>query len=216
MPQSGAPAEDDEYQEDGEVEDDEDEEQEGEEDFVQEPCDENEDEIVDQVLQQLEKLQEVDEVPAEPAEGAHGDDLQEQAEQFVEHLRGAEERAIPVPEVSFPTPKGELRYNISGKYFMAYCRKHEYCHRQRTSRASQGQSAAHRGQGRPLGALYAWLCSADEFRTREQHMKARVANLATRQSARRDFLNVTGAPEFSTDCERAKEAEEPDEPPSIR
>ena len=75
------------------------------------------------------------------------------------YLGYAAGRAPPIREQAFGTPYGEIRFNTAGEYLIAHCAVHEKCHRQRTTRASDGETPIMLGQGRPIGALVAWLQS---------------------------------------------------------
>ena len=96
----------------------------------------------------------------------------------------------------------------------AHCSKHDGCTRQRTVR--EGSLDSSHGQGRPIGLLCAWLASARNYETKADHMAARVSSLQDRRAARAAFLQKDGAAEFAADHERARGANESEEPTRIR
>ena len=110
------------------------------------------------------------------AAAAHGGDLLARLDlHFV--------RAPGVPELRFELPPGhgELRYSITGDFLRAHCAEHEDCTRQRATRKADedlaGRSAIAYGQGRPIGALYAWLCSAKQYKTKKDRRSVALLNM---------------------------------------
>ena len=117
-------------------------------------------------------------------------------------------RRAGVAELVMPVgPHGFLRYNATGGYLRAQCPVHEDCFRRRA--LHEGRL----GQGRPIGSLIAWLQSAEDFGTRQQHVAAPVASL--RSAARAFFGGLPHADSFlakerpQTAAEAASGQEEP-------
>ena len=112
---------------------------------------------------------------------------------------------------------GELRYSITGQYMRAYCPIHEDCVRQRATREHPVCSTAlAAGQGRPLGALTAWLSEARDYPNRVQHVAAKTASYAKRLESRTAFYLLQDGVNFSLQYERARRDGEDDEPEKIR
>lgn len=121
-----------------------------------------------------------------------------------------------VAEIRFRCPEGELRYNIMGEFMRAHCTVHADCTRQRTVKASAGATTKKaKGQGRCVGALVAWLKQGEGIVAKEDHMKMPTASFELRASARRRFLELDGANEF-TEWERKVRDGEDQEPKDIR
>eukprot|EP00435_Cladocopium_sp_Y103_P044219 s1635_g12.t1 len=108
-------------------------------------------------------------------------------------------------------PFGSIRYNLSDNFFRAICQceGHQHCQRKRTAAAGR-----HPGQGRPLGALVAWLQSADQYPSRKEHVEAPAAPLEDRQAGR-EFFQCIDDEETLLNLERDKRDGEPDEPDSV-
>lgn len=115
--------------------------------------------------------------------------------------------------LGLPRGIGELRYNVTSDFFRAHCPHHgANCARRRAAFESNSERAGSSGQGRPLGLLIHWLQTANQFDSRESHIKARVGSHADRIAARAFFNTVAGAGEFSCyerKCGRG-ELEEPE------
>ena len=133
------------------------------------------------------------------------------------------ERRLPISEYSMFLPgKGmpdsqghELHYNVNSQIIRGHCCVHAACRRQRTVTASKF-SFHNRGQGRPLGALLAWLDTADQFPDKASHMKAMTAEWAVRKQCRDRFkaLGLADADVF-LGFERPKNPNEESEPEDI-
>ena len=174
-------------------------------------------------------------VPAEgqdnAAAAAEGNEEPE-AGGVLEQLGLAWARAPGIPDVRLSVGRdGEVRYSLTGEYMRAFCPHHKDCVRQRMARerikdprgdGNQAREAAvpnteiARGQGRPLGALFAWLRAGSDYDTKAAHMKARTADHGTRVAARAALMELPGASDFSADYERPRRAGEEEEPPKIR
>jgi len=124
------------------------------------------------------------------------------------------ERRVAMSEYTMAFGDHELHFNLTGQYLRAHCSLHgEGCRRQRTVNPSK--FAFHnRGQGRPIGLLTSWLESASKFATRNEHVKASSASLASRKESRNRFKGFKGARQFLT-FERAKAEGEESEPDDI-
>ncbi|CAE7781386.1 unnamed protein product [Symbiodinium sp. CCMP2456] len=98
---------------------------------------------------------------------------------------------------------GEIRYNLKGMFFTAFCPRHgEFCRRQR--QATAGKRA---GSGRPLGNLLSWLAAAEEYDTQEAHVGSKVAGHEKRKEVREWFMQVPNS-NVLLEYERASEAGE--------
>jgi hypothetical protein len=121
-------------------------------------------------------------------------------------------RAAKVPEEFVVVPGyRELRYNYRG-FIRAHCPCHgAECRRQRQT--NRGRKA---GSGRPVGALVAWLKSADHFEDQASHVLAPVASFAERRDCREWFFN-RGGKDFSEEHEsnHSPELDGPDLEPRI-
>lgn len=106
---------------------------------------------------------------------------------------------------------GEIRYNIAGDFFRAHCSCLAHgplCTRRRAAfEAASGTG----GQGRPLGLLVHWLQTAEQFASKEAHMKATAGSHNARAEARTLFEAFESSAEFATH-ERACRAGKPEEP----
>ena len=227
----------------GEEEDDDDEDHDVDDDYLMEYLGEEDeqegvpdasgDEAIEEALQQLEQFEETQmqaEPLAEPGDDQGGQGLQQQpANDDVEVMPAADgremlqrmgldyvARAPKISEVVFDTPHGEIRFNSTSQVMRAHCRVHAECSRQRTCRESDALTDLGMGQGRPLGALFQWLRSSEQFANRAEHMKAQTANCQQRRAARADFLLLDGAAAFSNEHERECRRGEPAEPSHIR
>lgn len=121
-------------------------------------------------------------------------------------------RRAAISELSVDVaPFGSIRYNLSDNFFRAicHCEGHEHCQRKRTAAAGR-----HPGQGRPLGALVAWLQSADKYPSRKEHIEAPPAPLEDRREGREFFKYIDDEEELVC-LERDKRDGEPDEPDSV-
>ena len=114
-------------------------------------------------------------------------------------------------QMRIPDPiGGEIRYNLKGMFFTAFCPRHgDFCRRQR--QATAGKRA---GSGRPLGNLLSWLAAAEEFDTQEAHVGSKVASLAKRKEVREWFEQVPNS-NVLLEYERASEAGEDAEPTRV-
>ena len=115
---------------------------------------------------------------------------------------------------------GELRFNLTESFFKACCPNpaHHGCHRRRTAKAAKdwAPNPWASGQGRPIGALVAWLREASNFSDRSSHMAAPAASFADRQEARTWFMRHAGASTFAGDHERPLRGGEGAEPRVIK
>ena len=112
----------------------------------------------------------------------------------------------------------ELRFNATECYIRAHCDNPEhghYCHRRRTCNASEGVSQKARGQGRPIGALMAWLAKKDHCRTREEHMALGTQSYEERLAARQHFFTFEGAAGFAANEREQRTREGETEEPRI-
>lgn len=128
-------------------------------------------------------------------------------------------RAPGVADIRFPLERGagEIRYSLTGDYMRAFCPIHKDCVRQRSCRAHASASTAlTAGQGRPIGALVAWLQQARHHRQRKDHIAAQTASHAERMEARTAFYLLEGGMDFSNEYERPRREDEAEEPSSIR
>ena len=197
-------------------------------------------EALDMALAELERLEALDRADVQdledpvPAQGPHDEEASAQAADAARADVDAEDVGSPqqehapdqlgipyirnpgIPEERFllTAGAGELRFNVMGQFIRAHCPHHDNCTRQRTTREAALASAS--GQGRPLGALCAWLYTARNFRSKRQHMSAPVASLEERAAARARFLQSRGAVEFANEHERDRRPDEPEEPSTIR
>ena len=101
---------------------------------------------------------------------------------------------------------GQLRYSPFDGYLRAFCEKHNNCQRQRTCKPSDRKVQ----QGRPIGALIAWMRCGEDCATRDEHQKAHPSHEA-RCSARHLFKTL---PDWNTwaNYERPRREAEPEEP----
>ena len=125
--------------------------------------------------------------------------------------RGGRAQREAQVQMLIPDPiGGEIRYNLKGKFFTAFCPRHgEFCRRQR--QATAGKRA---GSGRPLGNLLSWLAAAEEYDTQEAHVGNRVAGLEKRQEVRAWFTDVPNS-NVLLEYERPLEAGEAPEPAKV-
>ena len=128
-------------------------------------------------------------------------------------------RAPGIAEIRFSLGRnaGEFRYSITSDYIRAYCPLHENCTRQRSTREHpSGTTKLSLGQGRPIGALYAWILDARNHDSQSSHVKAKAPNLLTRIAARDAFELLDGGEEFAREHERPCRPGEDTEPEQIR
>ena len=128
-------------------------------------------------------------------------------------------RAPAVADIRFPLERGagEIRYSLTGDYMRAFCPIHKDCVRQRSCRPhASATTALTAGQGRPLGALVAWLQQARRHRHRKDHIAAQTACHAERMEARTAFYLLEGGMDFANEHERPRREDEGEEPSSIR
>ena len=170
----------------------------------------------------LDDLSDADADVSEPAQAPQADEPEEDALPAAGGLLGelglefVDNPAAAEIHFQLSEGMGQIRFNLVGSYFKAVCPIHRNCQRQRTAKGSAGISAVAEGQGRPLGALVAWLQQAQSQATRTEHMAMPAEALARRQAAREWFLEHHGAINFSQDHERALRAGENPEPSMIR
>ena len=122
-------------------------------------------------------------------------------------------RRAPTVQPSFHVAgHGELRYSSHDGYIRAFCSRHgPSCQRQRTLKPSLRNAA----QGRCLGSLVAWLTSAGDYATKNDHVKARGASYEDRVRAR-ELFKALPASNVWLDYERPlrdRESEEPRKAP---
>ena len=116
-------------------------------------------------------------------------------------------RRIPTAQDHFAVPGvGQLRYSPIDGYLRAFCARHTNCQRQRTCKSSDRKVQ----QGRPIGALIAWMRCGADFGTRDEHQRAQPSHEA-RCSARELFKTL---PDWNTwaEYECPRRASEPEEP----
>ena len=121
-------------------------------------------------------------------------------------------RAAKVPEEFVIVPGfGEIRYNYRG-----FLRAHCPCHGAECRRQRQTTRGRKPGSGRPVGALVAWLKSADHFEDQASHVLAPVAPFAERRECREWFFQ-RGGKDFSEkhECNHNAELDGPDPEPRI-
>lgn len=125
-------------------------------------------------------------------------------------VRGKNEVKMNLPLV------GELHFYPSSSTMAAFCPVHENdCRRSRTTKAAAQVRARYgEGQGRPIGALVAWLRDAENHATREEHVKCCYPTKQQRIDARTWFSKLPDASSFSTH-EREKRDGENSEPEEI-
>ena len=121
--------------------------------------------------------------------------------------------AFEVPDV------GEVRYYPQSNTLVAFCRQegHGDCRRGRTTLGSDVlNTPLQRGQGRPLGALLAWLSLKGEYASGHARVHQCKPTAQQRSDAREAFLLLRGARAFSEKAERPKRGGEDEEPARIR
>ena len=217
------------WQEDVGSDDDDDDEDGGDEDG-----DADEAAAVDEALEILQGLDnacsdEPDAGPAQEASQVHAEAAASEGHEQADGAGGAPDilgnlrlgfaREPGLAEIRFSLGhgEGELRYNLTGEYIRAYCPCHEGCVRQRATRPHPSPNTAiSAGQGRPVGALVAWIQEARNHATKEAHVAAKTADFDTREAARLSFYTLQGGIEFAEEYEREQRDGEGDEPRAIR
>ena len=128
----------------------------------------------------------------------------------------AHEKAAGAPKVKSGTEikfelleLGRLVYYPKSQTFSAFCTKHEDCRRSRTAKSGNA------GQGRPLGALVAWLMLSEKFNDHFEHVRLCVPSYKERKEARELLKAKDGYESFSS-YERPLRPGEEEEPDSIR
>ena len=119
-----------------------------------------------------------------------------------------------VAQEVFYHPNGKVSFYEKNGRFQCVCSKHPSCQVTRTSRAN----ASRPGQGRPLGAMIAWLDlgSKPDIKTKSDHRSPWLwGGLAhsTRLEARRQ-LRATGGASIES-CERPRATDEADSEPEV-
>ena len=109
---------------------------------------------------------------------------------------------------------GSIRYNYKTQTLVAFCPYHAgQCRRTRTTKPSTTERNA--DQGRPVGALIAWLQQAGDYASAKKHSAECHPNFESRKAARAHFYALEGGEAWATKYERPTRPGEDSEPANM-